>query len=51
MKQELLKTVSRALLLVCLVCTATPMSAENVLIDGLYYDLSGDFGGATVEKP
>ena len=51
MKQEFLKTMSRALLLVCLVCAATPMSAEKVFIDGLYYTMSGDFGGATVEKP
>ena len=51
MKQELLKTMSRALLLVCLVCSAASMSAEKVLIDGLYYTLSGNYGGATVEKP
>ena len=51
MKQELFKTLSRALLLACLMCTATSMSAEKVLIDGLYYTLSGNFGGATVEKP
>ena len=51
MKKEFLKTMSRALLLVCLACTATSMSAEKVLIDGLYYTLSGNYGGATVEKP
>jgi len=51
MKQELFKTLSQALLLACLMCTATSMSAEKVLIDGLYYTLSGNFGGATVEKP
>ena len=51
MKQELLKTMSRAFLLACLVCTASSMSAEKVLIDGLYYTLSGDYGGATVEEP
>ena len=39
------------LLLACLMCATTLMSAEKVLIDGLYYNLSGDYGGATVEKP
>ena len=53
MKQEFLKTMSRALLLacLCLMCAATSMAAEKVLIDGLYYTLSGYYGGATVEKP
>ena len=51
MKQEFLKTMGRVLLLACLACAATSMSAEKVLIDGLYYTMNGNFGGATVERP
>ena len=40
MKQGLPKTMSRALLLVCLMCAATSMSAEKVLIDGRLFILS-----------